>query len=268
MGRGLGWRRALPPLVVVGLLATSGCSSPPPPIVPPGRPEASVAAEVGGVLRGRVVVIDPGHGGGNWRSPSRIRRTVDIGSGSKACDTAGAQTDGGYPEPAFTFDVSTRLAALLRAAGATVVLTRADNRGVGPCITERAAIGNRHRADLAISIHADGAPATIHGFHVIVPKGTGPTDAIVAPSRRLGVEVRDAFRRGTGQPLATYAGTTTGGLVARSDLGGLNLSTVPKVFIECGNMRNAADARRMTSPDWRQHAAVALAAGITSYLTT
>jgi N-acetylmuramoyl-L-alanine amidase len=33
----------------------------------------------------------------------------------------------------------------------------------------------------------------------------------------------------------------TTGLISRSDLGGLNLSHVPKVFIECGNMRNATD---------------------------
>jgi N-acetylmuramoyl-L-alanine amidase len=52
----------------------------------------------------------------------------------------------------------------------------------------------------------------------------------------------------------------------RTDLGGLNLSTVPKVFIECANMRNAADAARVTSPAFRQRAAVGIAAGITAFL--
>ena len=41
--------------------------------------------------------------------------------------------------------------------------------------------------------------------------------------------------------------TYVGGLVARGDLGGLRLSDVPKVFIETGNMRNAADARKLES---------------------
>jgi len=52
----------------------------------------------------------------------------------------------------------------------------------------------------------------------------------------------------------------------RTDLGGLNLSTVPKVFIECGNMRNAADAARLTSPRFRERVAVALEAGFVAFL--
>jgi N-acetylmuramoyl-L-alanine amidase len=218
-------------------------------------------------LRGKVVVIDPGHNGANSQHTRTIAAKVDIGNGTKACDTTGAETNAGYPESAFTFDVASRLATQLRAQGATVVLTRPDNRGVGPCITERAATGNRWHADAAISIHGDGADADERGFHVILPAGIGTNDAIVAPSRRLGVRIRDAFRAGSGEPLSTYIGTRTGGLVTRSDLGGLNLSAVPKVLIECGNMRNATDARRMTSPTWRQRAATALAAGLTRYLT-
>ena len=236
--------------------AESASAATPPPV-----------AVTGTALRGKVIAIDPGHNGANFRHVAQINRLVQIGNGSKACDTTGTETDAGYAEATFTFDVSTRLAALLRAQGATVVLTRSDNHGVGPCITERAAVGNRAHADAAISIHGDGAPASGYGFHVIVPHGIGSNDAIVAPSRRLGTDVRDAFHADAGEPLSTYTGTRTGALVARDDLGGLNLSEVPKVFIECGNMRNAADARRMTSATWRQRAAAALAAGLVRYLT-
>jgi N-acetylmuramoyl-L-alanine amidase len=288
---GLGLRRTAPerrpaPMLPVALAAAlalvTGCTpagalavaAPPPavsssstPASPSTSPPTALVTAPGGGLQGKVIVIDPGHNGANGRHSRRITRRVWIGNGRKACDTTGTQTNAGYPESAFTFDVATRLAALLRARGATVVLTRADDRGVGPCITERAAIGNRAHADAAISIHADGAPSAGHGFHVIVPRGIGRNDAIVAPSRRLGATVRDAFRQGTGEPLATYTGRRTGGLVARSDLGGLNLSTVPKVFIECGNMRNPGDARRIRSATWRQRAAAALAAGLDTYLT-
>ena len=55
-------------------------------------------------------------------------------------------------------------------------------------------------------------------------------------------------------------------MAARDDLGGLNLSTVPKVLIECGNMRNATDAALLVSPAWQQQAARAIAAGITTFL--
>ena len=52
----------------------------------------------------------------------------------------------------------------------------------------------------------------------------------------------------------------------RSDLGGLNLSNVPKVLVETGNMRNATDAALLESADFRQHAARALAVGLAHYL--
>ncbi|WP_157610029.1 N-acetylmuramoyl-L-alanine amidase [Spirillospora albida] len=216
-------------------------------------------------LAGRVVVIDAGHNGRNADHPAVINRKVPAGGFRKACDTTGTETHSGYAEHAFAFDVSARLAAVLRVQGATVLLVRPNDRGVGPCLNERAAIGNRARADAVISIHADGAPESGRGFHVIVPgyvKGyTGP---ILKSSQRLGYDVRNAFRSGTGQPYATYVGKN--GMDTRTDLGGLNLSKVPKVFIEAGNMRNPGDAARMRSPAWRQRAAKALAAGLSTYL--
>ena len=51
-----------------------------------------------------------------------------------------------------------RTRRVLRAAARRVVLTRKDNRSVGPCIDERARIANRARADAKVSIHADGGP--------------------------------------------------------------------------------------------------------------
>ncbi|WP_131742755.1 N-acetylmuramoyl-L-alanine amidase [Actinomadura roseirufa] len=229
------------------------------------RPVADTGRAAAGPLSGKVIVIDPGHNGLNYRYPKVINRKVKAGPFKKACDTTGTSTASGYAEHAYTFDVATRLAALLRAKGATVRLTRPNDRGVGPCIDERAAIGNRAHADAAISIHADGAPASKRGFHVILPgylKGyTGP---IVAPSKRLGYDVRDAFRRGTGEPYANYVAKN--GIDVRTDLGGLNMSKVPKVFIECGNMRNGTDAGRLKSASWRQGAAKALATGLARYL--
>ena len=216
-------------------------------------------------LAGDVVVIDPGHNGGNAAHPEIINQLVNVITERKACDTAGTETDAGYTEHAFTFDVATRLAALLRKKGAKVVLTRPTDTGVGPCVTQRAAIGNRAHADVAISIHADGGPPGGTGFEVIEPGLVpGYTDKIVAPSRRLGLDVRDAYHSIAGEPYSSYIGVN--GLDVRTDLGGLNLSEVPKVFIECANMRNSSDAALVTSPTFRERAAEALAAGITVFL--
>jgi len=212
-----------------------------------------------------VIVLDPGHNGGNAAHPEIINQLVNVITERKPCDTTGTQTNAGYPEHAFTFDVATRLAGLLRKKGARVVLTRNSDTGVGPCITQRAAIGNRVHADVAISIHADGGPPGGYGFEVIEPGLVpGYTDKIIAPSRRLGLDIRNAYHAVAGEPYSTYIGTA--GIDVRTDLGGLNLSRVPKVFIECANMRNTADAARLTSAAFRQRVAVALADGFSAFL--
>jgi len=84
------------------------------------------------------------------------------------------------------------------------------------------------------------------------------------PGYKLGLAIRSAFRAGTGEPYADYVGHD--GLDVRTDLGGLNLSTVPKVFIETGNMRNAIDASRLESAAYRQREADALAHGLETFL--
>ncbi|MFI1285255.1 N-acetylmuramoyl-L-alanine amidase [Streptomyces sp. NPDC020858] len=229
----------------------------------------AAAAPAKGSLTGRTVVIDPGHNTGNFKHTDEINQQVDIGTNRKECDTTGTTTNSGYMEAEFTLDVSQRLRAALEAQGAKVVLTHQADRPWGPCITERARIGNEANADAVVSVHADGVSAGSRGFHVILPakvkSGAADTAKIVGPSRELGERIAGNFARTTGSAPANYLGGGTG-LVVRDDLGGLNLSTRPKVFIECGNMRDAKDAAQMTSPEWRQKAAQGIADGIVGFL--
>jgi N-acetylmuramoyl-L-alanine amidase len=218
-------------------------------------------------LRQRVIVIDPGHNGANASHAAEINRMVNAGTLKKPCDTTGTETASGYTEAQYNLDVGLRLARMLRAAGAHVILTRSTNRGWGPCITERAAIGNKAEADVAISIHADGGPQDGRGFHVIYPPSiAGLTDDIAPASQRLAFDVRRAFAAGTSMPYSTYIGKN--GLDVRTDLGGLNLSNVPKVFIESGNMRNAHDAGLLESPSFREAEARALERGLAAFLAS
>ena len=93
-------------------------------------------------LQGEVVTIDPGHNGDNFTDPAFIDVSIWNGREHESCDTTGTETDGGYTEAQFNFDVAQDAAADLRSEGATVVMTRTTNAGVGPCVTQRAAIGN------------------------------------------------------------------------------------------------------------------------------
>ncbi|MFC5800169.1 N-acetylmuramoyl-L-alanine amidase [Streptomyces formicae] len=220
-------------------------------------------------LAGKTVVVDPGHNPGNFRHTREISELVDIGTDRKECDTTGTATDDGYSEADFTLDVSHRLRTLLEKQGATVRFTQDGDRAFGPCVDERARIGNEAAADAVVSVHADGSAAGNRGFHVILPAlvkdGAADTAKITGPSRELGERIATKFAAATGSPRSNYVGGGTG-LDVRGDLGGLNLSTVPKVFIECGNMRDAKDAARLKSPAWRQKAASGIAGGISTYL--
>lgn len=241
--------------------------APPSPAVapPPDGGPGTFGPTAGGALQGKVVAIDPGHNGGNFAAPSVINAPIFNGRSSEACDTTGTETDGGYTEATFNWLVAQGVAADLRAQGATVVLTRTSNTGVGPCVTQRAAIANTAHADAAVSIHADGGPAGGRGFAILEPVADGPNDAIIGASRTLGDDLRNSFLAGTGEPVSSYDGVD--GIQARGDLGGTNLSTVPKVFIECANMRNAADAALVVSPAWQQQAAAAITVGLVAFLT-
>ena len=206
-------------------------------------------------LTGKVIVLNPGHNGLNAAFPARERVPVPAGGFAKPCDTTGTATAGGYPEHAYNWAVAVRAAALLRAQGARVILTRPDDRSFGPCVNVRAAIANTAHATLTISLHSDGAPVGGYGFHVVEPAlaPDGGNRTILTSSARLALDLRDAFRTATGEPYATYTGVR--GITRRSDLAGLNLARQPAVFVECGNMRNAADARRLTSRAFQQLAA-------------
>ncbi|MBF6054135.1 N-acetylmuramoyl-L-alanine amidase [Streptomyces eurocidicus] len=227
------------------------------------------APRADGPLKGKVVLVDPGHNIRNSEHTAEIDRSVDIGTGRKECDTTGTSTDAGYAEAAFSLDVAHRLRTILRNQGAKVVFTHDGERPYGPCVTERAAIGNKAHADAAVSIHADGSAVGNRGFHVILPAlvkgGAADTAPIVGPSKELGARIAGNFVRVTGSAPSNYIGGGTG-LDTRGDLGGLNLSTVPKVFIECGNMRDPQDAGLLTDPAWREKAAQGIADGITDFL--
>ena len=219
---------------------------------------ATVAASS---IEGKSVFLDPGHSGANDAS---IDNQVPNGrGGTKECQTTGAATNDGYPEHSFNWDVAARVRAALEQMGVTVEMSRPDDASVGPCVDQRAAAANRMRPDADVSIHADGGPASGHGFHVNY--SAPPLNAVQSgPAIVLATAMRDSMVADGMQP-STYIGSD--GLYGRADLAGLNLAEYPAVLVETGNMRNGAEAVLMETADGRQHYADAITAGIVAFLT-
>ena len=245
--------------------ADSAAASTRPTARPAAAPRAGhVAGQATRPLAGKIIGIDPGHDGLNYTSPSFLNRQVWNGREWEGCDTTGTRTAGGYTEARFTWNVATYLRSDLAALGARVVLTRSGNNGLGPCVDTRARILNRARANVSIDIHADYGPPAGRGFSILDPVADGPNDAVTGSSARFGRDVHDAMLTGTRLPVSDYYGRN--GYISRDDLAGLNLTTMPKVLVECGNMHNAADAGLLVRPGVQREVAAALAAAIVRFL--
>lgn len=268
-------------------LAAVGCASAGTPVASPPKPKAQGSTGSGGTspassktspastptvratptrarkpLAGKVIGIDPGHNGLNGTDPAFINHQIWNGRAKESCNTTGTQTAGGYTEALFNWNVATYLTRYLRKDGAKMVLTRHNNHGVGPCVNVRSTVLNH--TNVAIDIHADGGPTWGRGFTVLEPVADGPNDKVIGSSIRFGSYVHAAFLADTPFRPANYYGHN--GYIFRDDLAGLNLTTVPKVLIECGNMPNAADATLLTSSNAQRHIARALEAAIIRFL--
>lgn len=246
-------------VALVGLSFAAACAA----VMSP--PLASAAPQARKPLAGKIIGIDPGHNGRNYTDPAFLNHLIWNGREWEACDTTGTETNSGYTEARFNWLVATDLAAILRKDGAKVVLTRTNNHGIGPCVNRRARILDRAHANVSIDIHADGGPPGGRGFTVLEPVADGPNNKVIKSSRRFGRDVHRAFLRYTPIKVSDYYGHD--GYISRNDLAGLNLTTMPKVLIECGNMNNAADAALLVRPGVQRGIAAALAAAIVRFLT-
>jgi N-acetylmuramoyl-L-alanine amidase len=225
---------------------------------------ASPVATASKPLKGIVIALDPGHNGGNSSHPRQVNRKVWIGNEWKVCNTVGTSTNAGYPEHKFTWAVAKKLRTRLEALGATVKMTRGSDTGWGPCSTTRGKFGAKVHANLMVSMHGDGLAPSAHGFVVIRPGLLkGYTDDILARSKTLAYAVRAGLGRWHVSRSTAYGGD---GLDVRTDLGTLNLSNVPVVMVELGNMRNAHDAAAMSSSHGQSRYANGLVSGIRTYL--
>jgi N-acetylmuramoyl-L-alanine amidase len=121
--------------LVIDISAAQTSEQPaPPPAAAPPQPTELPPAFATPVTPLRTITIDPGHGG----------------------EDDGAKGAEGAKEKDLTLSVSRRAKAALEGRlGIRVILTRDDDRNVP--IDERTAIANNNKADLFISVHANGS---------------------------------------------------------------------------------------------------------------
>lgn len=212
------------------------------------------AAEGSPVSGGRIVVIDPGHGGSD----------------------AGAHG----PTGALEKDVALRFAEML--AGKLpdeyrAVLTRTGDYGVS--LYERTATANGRNADLFISIHTGaGFSTSCSGINLYYFADTRPTGLpslsseapgpSPTPWERIQAAHADAAA-GLAETLSTDLGAATGARVGifRADLAVLAGADMPGLLMEIGCLTHPADERNLLDGDYLEKAAAAVAKGIVKWLS-
>lgn len=208
-------------------------------------------------LVGKVIVVDPGHNG-KYRTSFNTKK-VPAGNGKKkACNSSGTAGKG-LSEHAYNWAQAKLLKKELEKLGAKVLLTRSNDSGLGPCVNKRAQVANDAKADLLISIHADGSYSKkARGFHIIVSTTMAGGSKLEKKSKALALNARAALEERTKMPRSTYIGKGTA-LSPRKDIATLNLlKQTPGIMLEAGNMRHSKDLALMKSPAFRKQVAKAL----------
>jgi len=204
--------------------------------------QARQLALVLGSVRGRVIALDPGHGG------------ID----------PGAIGVNGLTEDAVNLAVSQRLAALLAQAGAVVVLTRAETTDLagatpgGPSARKRVDLRarvstvNLSGADVIVSIHANrfGNPAE-RGAQTFYNPHRFPQNRLLA----------EMIQR----QLQAITGETRRKISEHIDHYVLNHTDMPGVTVELGFLSNPRDAALLGDPAYQQRIAYAIFVGLAHY---
>lgn len=203
-----------------------------------------------------VVCIDPGHQANEDTSPEPIGPGAKVTKQAATAGTTGVVT--GIPEYELALQLSNNLKGQLERRGVRVVLTRSVN-DVSMSNAERAAVANRHRADLFVRIHGSGSPdPQASGIITLYPASNTWTRPHAAASRSAAVAVQRAV---IAETRANDLGTA-----ARGDIAGFNYSKVPSILVECGLMSNPVEDRLLASPHYQDKLCAGIADGIVEYL--
>lgn len=193
-------------------------------------------------LGGKVIVIDPGHGGTAETDHYRVGPT-------------------GEREEWINLRVALKLEQILSEQGATVLMTRTGDSDIG--LEERALLAVNNEADLFVSVHHNAIADTSVNFPVIYFHGNASeNEASVRLGEILGKEINDALFDGEKPVLIASDHTifpNAGTAVLRHSYG------IPGVITEASFFTNSDEELRLINRDYNMKEAQALLRGIISF---
>jgi len=202
-----------------------------------GRPqwlrESDALRQSGTTLVGRVVVIDPGHGGSD---PG-----VVVSDGPQR-----------WTEAEIVHDLASRLEGRLAAAGMRVHLTRGPALAEGPDDAARAALANDVGADVFISLHLDHHPNPDAEGVACYHFGTDNGVTSATGERLAGLVQREIVSR-------------TGLLDCRTHAKSwelLRFTRMPAIRAEVGYLTSPRDRARLIDPRFRDRVVESIIAGV------
>lgn len=183
----------------------------------------------------------------DFRIPnSRVLTMIDPGHGGR---DPGAIGIGGLQEKDVVLPISLEIARQLSEKGISVMMTRSDDRFIS--LQGRAAMSNRARADLFVSIHANA-------ISLSRPDVNGVETYYFSSGRRLAEVVQR-------QILSEINIGSRG--VKRGRFYVLRNTSAPSILVEVGFVTGAQDAPRLADPAFRDQMAQAIANGILIYIS-
>lgn len=183
-------------------------------------------------LKGKTIVIDPGHGGHDPGASSYSKK---------------------YKEKDLVLSVGLKLERELKARGYNVIMTRRTD--VYPTLVERADIANRANADGFISIH----------FNAATPAATG-LETFYTP--QVNSSAKNYNDRGFATSIQKEMVSTLGGRdrgVKEANYTVISRTKTYAALVELGFITNPSDEARLASDNYHELCAKAMANGVDNF---